>query len=57
MNRDTNPDVMTNSKEVEEDSKRKNMVAQRVLKETIHKEERDKNMLAALIAYKATKSA
>ena len=33
------------------------MVAQGVLKETIHKKEREKNRLAALVAYEASKSA
>ena len=48
---------MAYPKEVGEDSKRKNMVAQRVLKKTIRKEEREKNRLGALVAYEASKNA
>ena len=57
MHRDTDPDVISYSKEVREYSRRENMMAQRVLKETIRKEERERNRLAALVAYKASKSA
>ena len=57
LHRDTDPNVMAYLKEVKEDSKRENMVAQKVLKEAIRKEEREKNSLAALVAYEATKSA
>ena len=57
LHRDTDPNVMAYLKEVKEDSKRENMVAQKVLKETICKEERDKNRLATLLTCEATKSA
>ena len=57
LHRASDPNVMTYSKEVKEDSKRKNMVPQRVPKATICKDEREKNRLTALVAYEASKNA
>ena len=55
LHRDTNPDVIAWSATVKEDSKR-NVMSPKILKETLRKEEREKNRLAALEAYKSRRT-
>ena len=54
LQRDTNPSVVAYSEEVK-DGARRNMKNQKKLKETLRKEERERNRLGALVAYELKK--
>ena len=54
LQRDTNPSVVAYSEEVKYGARR-NMKNQKKLKETLRKEERERNSLGALVAYELEK--